>query len=220
MDSGALRHQATDSSCLMMPSSNGNVFRVTDPLCREFTGHRWIPRTKVSDAELWWFLWYAPHKRSSKQSWGWWFETPSGSLWRHCNVYHAWYTCSCLPCIYLPDQHEHFLMYFNQYRFVSNNKNMLEKYAFHEKNISQEPWGKCFHFMTSSWTDVVPRMDYSWKTKAMLWLPLPYPYHAKNTGSCFLWERAPTGCAIAQYQWWPPKREHIIWLYSIYWYNR
>ena len=24
-------------------------------------------------------------KRLSKQSWGWWFETPSGSLWRHCN---------------------------------------------------------------------------------------------------------------------------------------
>ena len=22
----------------------------------------------------------------SKQSWGWWFETPSRSLWRHCNV--------------------------------------------------------------------------------------------------------------------------------------
>ena len=23
-------------------------------------------------------------KRLSKQSWGWWFETPSRSLWRHC----------------------------------------------------------------------------------------------------------------------------------------
>ena len=26
------------------------------------------------------------NKRLSKQSWGWWFETPSCSLWRHCNV--------------------------------------------------------------------------------------------------------------------------------------
>ena len=26
------------------------------------------------------------NKRLSKQSWGWWFETPSRSLWRHCNV--------------------------------------------------------------------------------------------------------------------------------------
>ena len=25
-------------------------------------------------------------KRLSKQPWGWWFETPSLSLWRHCNV--------------------------------------------------------------------------------------------------------------------------------------
>ena len=25
------------------------------------------------------------NKRISKQSWGWWFETPSQSLWRHCN---------------------------------------------------------------------------------------------------------------------------------------
>ena len=25
------------------------------------------------------------NKRLSKQCWGWWFETPSRSLWRHCN---------------------------------------------------------------------------------------------------------------------------------------
>ena len=29
-------------------------------LCVEFTGQRWIPRTKASDAELWCFLWSAP----------------------------------------------------------------------------------------------------------------------------------------------------------------
>ena len=44
---------------LMMTSSNGNNFRVTGPLCGEFTGHRWIPLTKASDAELWSFLWSA-----------------------------------------------------------------------------------------------------------------------------------------------------------------
>ena len=26
------------------------------------------------------------NKRLSKQSWGWWFETRSRTLWRHCNV--------------------------------------------------------------------------------------------------------------------------------------
>ena len=44
----------------MMTSSNGNIFRVTGHLCGEFTGPRWIPHTKASDAELWCFLWSAP----------------------------------------------------------------------------------------------------------------------------------------------------------------
>ena len=44
----------------MMMSSNDNIFRVTGLLCGEFTGHRWIPCTKVSEAELWSFLWSAP----------------------------------------------------------------------------------------------------------------------------------------------------------------
>ena len=37
----------------MMASSNGNIFGVTGPLCGESIGHRWIPRTNASDAELW-----------------------------------------------------------------------------------------------------------------------------------------------------------------------
>ena len=40
----------------MMTPSNGNIFRVTGPLCGEFTGPRGIPCTKGSDAELWYFL--------------------------------------------------------------------------------------------------------------------------------------------------------------------
>ena len=48
-----------------MTSSNGNIFRVTGHLCGEFTGPRWIPRTKASvdvffDLRL--------NKRLSKQS--------------------------------------------------------------------------------------------------------------------------------------------------------
>ena len=31
-------------------------------VCEEYTGPRWIPRTKASDAELWCFLWSAPEK--------------------------------------------------------------------------------------------------------------------------------------------------------------
>ena len=42
-----------------MTSSNGNIFRVTGPLCGEFTGPGEFPH-KGSDAELLCFLWSAP----------------------------------------------------------------------------------------------------------------------------------------------------------------
>ena len=71
----------------MMTSSNENIFRVTGPLCGEFTGYRWIPLTKASDAKFDVFFDLSLNKRLSKQSWGWWFETPSRSLWRHFNEY-------------------------------------------------------------------------------------------------------------------------------------
>ena len=69
----------------MMTSSNGNIFRVTGPLYGEFTGHRWIPRTQASSASFDIFFDLRLNKPLIKQSWGWWFETPSCSLWRHCN---------------------------------------------------------------------------------------------------------------------------------------
>ena len=63
-----------------------NIFRVTGQLCREFNGPQWIPRMEASDAELDMHL----NKRLSKQSWGWWFETPSRPLWRHRNAREHW----------------------------------------------------------------------------------------------------------------------------------
>ena len=44
---------------------NGNIVRVTGHLCGEFTGPRWIPRTKASDAMLWCFLWSASEYNGS-----------------------------------------------------------------------------------------------------------------------------------------------------------
>ena len=70
----------------LMMSSNGNIFRVIGHLCWEFTGHRWIPHTKASDAELWCIFYLRLNKLLSKQSWGWLFDTPFRSLWCHCNV--------------------------------------------------------------------------------------------------------------------------------------
>ena len=40
-----------------------NHFRVTGPLCGEFTGYWWISLTRASDAELGCFLWYAPQQQ-------------------------------------------------------------------------------------------------------------------------------------------------------------
>ena len=54
-----------------MKSSNENIFRIAGPLWGESTGHRWIPFTGASDAELWRFLWPASQK-ALKQT----IETP------------------------------------------------------------------------------------------------------------------------------------------------
>ena len=69
----------------MMTSSNGTVSRVTGPLWGESTGHRWIPITKASDAELCCFLWSAPLLSfSGRIHCG--FHTNSGIVWRQPTV--------------------------------------------------------------------------------------------------------------------------------------
>ena len=72
-------------SSRMMTSSNGNIFRVTGHLCGKFTGPRWISRTKPVTRSFDVFFDLRLNKRLSKQPWGWWFETPAWSLWRHRN---------------------------------------------------------------------------------------------------------------------------------------
>ena len=69
-----------------MTSSNGNIFRVTGPLCREFTGPGEFPAQRPVTRSFDVFFDLRPNKRLSKQPWGWWFETLSWSLWRHCDV--------------------------------------------------------------------------------------------------------------------------------------
>ena len=72
----------------MMTSSNGKMetFSALLALCQEnspvtgeFPSQR--PMTRRFDVILDLRL----NKRLSKQSWGWWFETPSHPLWRHRN---------------------------------------------------------------------------------------------------------------------------------------
>ena len=70
----------------MMTSSNGNIFRA-DGFCGgnstvtdEFPSQMPVMRSFNVFFDL------CLNKRLNEQSWGWWFETPSCSLWRHCNV--------------------------------------------------------------------------------------------------------------------------------------
>ena len=79
----------TYSSC-MMTSSNGNIFRVTGPLCGEFTGPGEFPTQRPVTRSIDVFCDLRLNKLLSKQQWGWWFETPSCSLSRQCNVRWHW----------------------------------------------------------------------------------------------------------------------------------
>ena len=74
------------SRCIMMTSSNGNIFRVTGPLCGEFTGPGEFPAQRPVTRSFDLFFHLRLNKRLSKHSWGWWFETPACLLWRHRNV--------------------------------------------------------------------------------------------------------------------------------------
>ena len=69
---------------IMMTSSNGSVLLAlcegNSPVIGEFPSQR--PVTRSADV----FFDLCVNKRLSKHSRRWWFETPSHSLWRHCNV--------------------------------------------------------------------------------------------------------------------------------------
>ena len=71
-----------DCTRFVMTSSNGNICVSCPMVTSELPSQK--PATWSLDVffHLWLNQWL------SKQSWDWWFETPSCSLWRHCNVGH------------------------------------------------------------------------------------------------------------------------------------
>ena len=71
---------------IMMTSSNRNTGRVTGHLCGEFTGPGEFPTQRPVTRNCDVFFDLRPNKLLNKQSWGWWFETPSRPLWRHRNA--------------------------------------------------------------------------------------------------------------------------------------
>ena len=86
----------------MMTSSNGNISALLaicagkSPVAGEFPAQR--PVTRNFDV----FFDLRLTKRLSKQSQGWWFETLSRLLWRHCNVYAAPELCHHCACWWIP----------------------------------------------------------------------------------------------------------------------
>ena len=72
--------------------------RGNSPVTGEFPSQR--PVTRIFD------VFFDPllNKRLSKQSWGWWFETPSRSLWHHCRV-HAASAVRCRVTCNIPRDH-------------------------------------------------------------------------------------------------------------------
>ena len=92
-----LYNEFESSSFNMMTSSNGNIFRVTGPLCGEFTGAGEFPAQRPVTRSFGDFFDLRPNKLLSKHWWGWWFETLSHPLWRHCNEISATSPrCQCL----------------------------------------------------------------------------------------------------------------------------
>ena len=73
------RHQMETFSALLA------LYAGNSPVTCEFPSQR--PVTRSFDI----FFHLCLNKRLSKQSWGWWFETPSNSLCRHCNVMYCKY---------------------------------------------------------------------------------------------------------------------------------
>ena len=61
-------------------------FRVTGPSCGEFTGPGEFPTQRPVTRSFDVLFDLRLNKRLRKQPWGWWFETPSWSLWRQRNA--------------------------------------------------------------------------------------------------------------------------------------
>ena len=72
------RHQMETFSALLALCAGNS------PVTGEFPSQR--PVTRSFDV----FFDLRLNKRLSKHSWGWWFETPSRSLWRLCNERKSW----------------------------------------------------------------------------------------------------------------------------------
>ena len=80
-----------DWDCVNYTYSTSPLLNITTPFAttpcwrHQMETFSALPRTKASVAELFFFFFdLRLNQRLSKDSWGWWFEKPLGSLWHHC----------------------------------------------------------------------------------------------------------------------------------------
>ena len=83
------RHQMETFSALLAICAGNS------PVTGEFSAQR--PVTRSFDV----FFDIRLNKRFSKQWWGWWFETQSRSLWRHCNEHRYLWRITMLQRMYI-----------------------------------------------------------------------------------------------------------------------
>ena len=95
------RHQMETFSALLAICAGNS------PVPGEFPTQR--PVTRSFDV----YFDLRPDNRLSKQSWGWWFETLSHSLWRHRNVGQA-YACSRASTSTLNNKDKHITRVLNK----------------------------------------------------------------------------------------------------------
>ena len=94
-DSSWWRHQMETFSALL-------AIYINSPVPGEFPAQRPGPVTRSFHV----FFDLHQNKPLSKQSWGWWFETPPHPLWRHFFLFLVWYFKTCKQPISLNNVHK------------------------------------------------------------------------------------------------------------------
>ena len=177
-----------------MTSSNGNIFRVTGPLCGEFTGPGEFPAQRPVTRSFDVPFDLRSNKRLSKQWRGWWFETQSCPLWRHRNdntqgfpnFYHKWINS-------MSKSNGHFILFTNHNLYTNNTYlKYLKLYVIMNEKYMQESITMLMYMYKQSSNELI--LD----TFSVTYFTIStggFPHSEPTTRRCaFLWSR--TSCWI------------------------
>ena len=118
-----------------------DIFRVTDHLCEEYTGHRWIPLTKASNAELWCFLWTN----------GWVNNRDAGDLRRHRAHYDV--TLMVSQGQFRHSRHSHICLNVNETTLINGTSItwITRSWCYDDHKTKHNHTGYVIHRMHSAW---------------------------------------------------------------------